>query len=174
MSLFNLPEAAYNLKVDISTTIETSPTRLERFFRPDISKIVELIDLAGRQLSMSQTLSTLEQAAVLGKALSDPNRLRILDTLMQGISCNGELNDRLGLPPNLLSHHLNVLKKAGLITSRRDAVDGRWIYYAVDQAAVEQWRAWFSNFLDPARLQPRCLCGPEGELATTPQLYVTL
>lgn len=47
MSLFNLPEATYNLKVDISTIIETLPAHLERFFRPDISKIVELIDLAG-------------------------------------------------------------------------------------------------------------------------------
>jgi ArsR family transcriptional regulator len=174
MSLFNLPEATYNLKVDISTVIETLPARLEHFFRPDISKIVELIDLAGRQLSMSQTVPTLEQAAVLGKALSDPNRLRILDTLMQGVSCNGELNDRLGLPPNLLSHHLRVLKKAGLITSRRDAVDGRWIYYAVDHATVARWRGWFNTFLDPARTQPRCLCGPEGELAGTSQLYVTL
>ena len=107
--------------------------------------------------------TTLENAPLVFKAMADPNRLRILDTLMQGVSCNGELNDRLGQPPNLLSHHLGVLKKAGLITSRRDAVDGRWIYYAVDPAAVEQWRAWLSDFLDPARLQPRCLCGPEGE-----------
>jgi ArsR family transcriptional regulator len=116
----------------------------------------------------------LEDVTALLKALADPNRLRVLDTLMKGVSCNGELNDRLGMPPNLLSHHLRVLKKAGLITSRRDAVDGRWIYYAVDHAAVAQWRGWFNTFLDPARTQPRCLCGPEGELAGTSQLYVTL
>ncbi|MCB0153764.1 MAG: winged helix-turn-helix transcriptional regulator [Anaerolineae bacterium] len=123
---------------------------------------------------MSPSHPTLEQAAALSKALADPNRLRILDVLLQGVSCNGELNDTLGLPPNLLSHHLGVLKKAGLITSRRDAVDGRWIYYAVDQAAVTEWQSWFSNFLNPARTQPRCLCGPEGEQIAPPQLYVTL
>ena len=116
----------------------------------------------------------LEDVTALLKALADPNRLRVLDTLMKGVSCNGELNDRLGMPPNLLSHHLRVLKKAGLITSRRDAVDGRWIYYAVDHATVARWRGWFNTFLDPARTQPRCLCGPEGELAGTSQLYVTL
>lgn len=116
----------------------------------------------------------LEEAAALFKALADPNRLRILDTLLQGVSCNGELNDRLGLPPNLLSHHLRVLKAAGLVTSRRDRVDGRWIYYAVNPTAIEQWRSWLGHFLDPARLQPRCLCGPEGEQAPTPQHYVTL
>ncbi len=118
--------------------------------------------------------TTLDKASLVFKALADPNRLRILDTLMQGVSCNGELNDRLGLPPNLLSHHLGVLKKAGLISSRRDVVDGRWIYYAVDQPTVTEWRTWFSDFLNPARIQPRCLCGPEGEQAVTPQLYVTL
>ena len=105
----------------------------------------------------------LRDTAAIFKALADPNRLRILDTLMRGVSCNGELNGRLGLPPNLLSHHLGVLKKAGLITSRRDVVDGRWIYYAVDLREIERWRHWFSDFLDPARMQPRCLCGPEGE-----------
>ena len=105
----------------------------------------------------------LQPTAALFKALADPNRLRILDTLMRGVSCNGELNDRLGLPPNLLSHHLGVLRKAGLITSRRDVVDGRWIYYAVDLREIERWRHWFNAFLDPARVQPRCLCGPEGE-----------
>lgn len=105
----------------------------------------------------------LQQTAAIFKALADPNRLRILDTLMRGVSCNGELNDRLGLPPNLLSHHLGVLKKAGLIASRRDVVDGRWIYYAVDLQSIEHWRNWFSDFLDPARVQPRCLCGPEGQ-----------
>ena len=105
----------------------------------------------------------LQRATAIFKALADPNRLRILDTLMRGVSCNGELNDQLGLPPNLLSHHLRVLRKAGLITSRRDVVDGRWIYYAVDLREIERWRHWFSDFLDPARVQPRCLCGPEGE-----------
>ena len=117
---------------------------------------------------MTNTLrtQTFDEMAVVLKALADANRLRILDTLMQGISCNGELNERLGLPSNLLSHHLRVLKKAGLITSRRDTVDGRWIYYAADLAAIEQWRTWLGDFFDPDRLQPRCLCGPEGENQT--------
>jgi len=107
---------------------------------------------------------TVDEVAGLFKALADPNRLRILDLLMQGDSCNCELNDRLGLPPNLLSHHLRVLRAAGLISSRRDALDGRWIYYAADRDAVTRWRNWFSRFLDPARIQTRvALCGPEGQ-----------
>ena len=106
---------------------------------------------------------TLEEVAAILKALSDQNRLKILDVLMEGISCNGELNDRLGLPPNLLSHHLRVLREAGLVTSRRDVIDGRWIYYEVDKETVTRWQSWFTDFLNPARLQERPLCGPEGQ-----------
>jgi ArsR family transcriptional regulator len=105
-----------------------------------------------------------EAVLTIVKALADMNRLRILDLLMQGDSCNCELNEKLGLPPNLLSHHLRVLRQARLIHSRRDAVDARWIYYAVNKEAVARWRAWFSQFLDPARIQERqVLCGPEGQ-----------
>jgi len=113
--------------------------------------------------SLNTDTQTLEEVAIILKALSDQNRLRILDVLMTGVSCNCELNDRLGLPPNLLSHHLRVLREAGLVTSRRDVIDGRWIYYEVDKAAVSRWQSWFTGFLNPARLQERPLCGPEGQ-----------
>lgn len=107
---------------------------------------------------------TPEEVAAILKALADPNRLQILDLLMQGDSCNCELNEKLGLPPNLLSHHLRVLRQAGLVGSRRDAIDGRWIYYAVNKQVAARWRAWFNEFLDPARVQERTnLCGPEGQ-----------
>lgn len=100
------------------------------------------------------------------RALADPNRFRIFELLMQGDSCNCELNEKLGMPPNLLSHHLRILREAGLITSRRDVVDSRWIYYSVDREAVAYWREWFVWFFDPARVRQRAvLCGPEGMLA---------
>lgn len=105
-----------------------------------------------------------DQAVALFKTLADPNRLRILDVLMQGDTCNCELNERLGLPANLLSHHLRVLREAGLINSRRDTIDGRWIYYSVDKDAIIKWRTWLVEFLDPARIQDRAvLCGPGGQ-----------
>lgn len=96
------------------------------------------------------------------KALADPNRLRIFEILLQGDACNGHLNEQLGLAPNLLSHHLGVLRKAGLVTDRRDAVDARWIYYTVNREVVSAWHGWLTTFFDPARLkaQPN-VCGPE-------------
>lgn len=107
---------------------------------------------------------TLNESLVVLKALADPNRLRIFNLLMQGDSCNAELNDRLGLPPNLLSHHLRVLREAGLVSSRHDALDARWIYYTVNREAIQHWQTWFGELFNPARLQVRrCLCGPEGQ-----------
>ena len=110
---------------------------------------------------------TNEITAVL-KALSDPNRLRIFSELMTGDSCNNELMDKLDLRANLLSHHLKVLSEAGLITSRRDQIDGRWIYYTVDRNAASQWHQWFNSFFDPNRIQKRVVCGPEGQLNFIP------
>ena len=107
---------------------------------------------------------TLIEVSTVLKVLADPNRLRIFAELMRGDSCNNELKDNLGLPSNLLSHHLRVLSEAGLVNSRRDIVDARWIYYTVDQEAVARWQAWFGEFLDPARIQERIVCGPEGQI----------
>lgn len=113
---------------------------------------------------------TVEEASLMLKALSEPNRLRIFAALMTGDSCNNELRDKLGLAPNLLSHHLRTLEKVGLVHSRRDRVDGRWIYYSVDHDAVGRWQHWFAHFLDPARIQKRRLCGPEGQLIEISQI----
>ncbi|MCO5187971.1 MAG: metalloregulator ArsR/SmtB family transcription factor [Anaerolineae bacterium] len=112
------------------------------------------------------TTLTPDQISTSLKALADPNRLRIFERLTQGDSCNCELRDELGLAPNLLSHHLNVLSKAGLIHSRRDRVDGRWIYYAIDGSNVSLLRDWLLHLLDVERVETRpVLCGPEGQLA---------
>jgi ArsR family transcriptional regulator len=99
------------------------------------------------------------------KALSEPNRLRIFAELMTGDSCNCELKESLGLPPNLLSHHLRVLSEAGLVNSRRDMVDARWIYYSVDREAAARWQNWFGEFLDPAHIEDGPVCGPEGRIS---------
>ena len=95
------------------------------------------------------------------KVLGDPTRLAIFDALMQGVQCNCDLGEQLGLPMNLISHHLKVLREAGLVRSERDSLDARWVYYSVDESALEELRAWLMAFLDPARIQPRLpTCGP--------------
>jgi len=106
----------------------------------------------------------LNEAAAMLKALAEPTRLRIFAELMGGDTCNCELVERLALPANLLSHHLKVLSEAGLVSARRDRLDGRWVYYSADRQAAAHWRAWFADFLDPTYIRQRTPCGPEGQL----------
>jgi ArsR family transcriptional regulator len=96
------------------------------------------------------------------KVLSDPTRLMILDLLMQGVQCNCEIGGNLKLPMNLISHHLKVLRDAGLIDAERDPDDARWIYYSINPRALADLRQRLSIFLDPHRIQPRSpSCGPQ-------------
>jgi ArsR family transcriptional regulator, arsenate/arsenite/antimonite-responsive transcriptional repressor len=116
--------------------------------------------------------SNLVEITTILKALGEPNRLRIFAELMAGDSCNCELQERLSLAPNLLSHHLRVLSQAGLVDSRRDVIDGRWIYYSVNRAATTRWQQWFNTFLDPSTIRERVVCGPEGQLVNINQRAV--
>jgi ArsR family transcriptional regulator len=94
------------------------------------------------------------------KILADPNRLRILDTLLAGTQCNCDLGDRLGMAPNLISHHLGILKRSGLVHAEKDPEDARWIHYSVDREAVEELKSSLSAFLDTEE-RPRAVsaCG---------------
>jgi len=89
------------------------------------------------------------------KVLAEPNRLRIFDLLMQGEQCNCEMGDTLGMAPNLISHHLAVLQKAGLVEARRDESDARWIHYSVNTAVLADLNDVLGRFFDPARIQSR-------------------
>jgi ArsR family transcriptional regulator len=81
---------------------------------------------------------------------------------LEGVQCNCELGDALKLPPNLISHHLRMLREAGLIDVERDAVDARWIYYSINQVALNDLNTTFSVFFDPNRIKPRRpTCGPQ-------------
>ena len=106
----------------------------------------------------------LNQMAKWLKVLAEPNRLLIFHQLMEGVQCNCELGSGLQMAPNLISHHLRVLREAGLIDVERDAVDARWIYYSVNRAALIELTRAFGTFFNPERIKPRRLtCGPQGE-----------
>lgn len=69
----------------------------------------------------------LRRAAVYA-ALGDPARLRIADILATSDASPSELAATLGMPSNLLAHHLKVLREVGLVTSQRSQGDGRRQY----------------------------------------------
>lgn len=140
---------------------------LTNFARRDIVQF-KLNYEAGQIMEIVNPIST-DEVQRLGhwlKVLDDPKRLRIFNLLMQGVQCNCELGDLLGMPRNLVSHHLNVLRQAGLIDMERDALDARWIYYSVNPAALTELNQVFSAFFNPARIQPRQFCcGPQAALS---------
>jgi len=106
----------------------------------------------------------LAQMARWLKVLAEPNRLLIFHFLMEGVQCNCELGDGLQMAPNLISHHLRVLREAGLVDVERDGQDARWMYYSINRQALEQLNRAFGTFFDPERIKPRRLtCGPQGE-----------
>lgn len=71
---------------------------------------------------------TQKDCAGLFKALADEIRLKILHSLFEKEKCVTELMERLLLPQSLVSHHLKILKTAGLVESRRE---GHRICYAL-------------------------------------------
>ncbi len=106
----------------------------------------------------------LNQMAKWLKVLAEPNRLLIFHQLMEGVQCNCELGSGLQMAPNLISHHLRVLREVGLIDVERDALDARWIYYSINRNALNELTRAFGTFFDPERIKPRRLtCGPQGE-----------
>jgi len=60
------------------------------------------------------------------KALSDPNRVRILLSLRRGELCVCQITELLDLATSTISKHLSILHLAGLILSRKTE---RWVYY---------------------------------------------
>lgn len=70
-------------------------------------------------------------------ALADPARLRIVDLLTLGDFSPTELQAELGMPSNLLSHHLRALEGAGLATRHRSEADKRRSYVRLAAGALE-------------------------------------
>jgi ArsR family transcriptional regulator len=71
-------------------------------------------------------------AHLLFRALSDPTRLRCLLLLMTHEElCVCELTHALALPQPKVSHHLATLRRAGLVSDRKE---GLWIYYRISTA----------------------------------------
>jgi len=64
------------------------------------------------------------------KALSDPNRVRILLALRRGELCVCQITELFGFAPSTVSKHLSILHQAGLVLSRKSE---RWVYYRLPE-----------------------------------------
>ena len=76
-------------------------------------------------------------AALRFRALGDETRLRILEHLVGGERSVSDLIVLVDVGQSLMSHHLRILREAGLVVDRRD---GRWIHYAIAEPALAACR----------------------------------
>ena len=70
-----------------------------------------------------------EEKTRIFKALSDPNRLRILKMLQTKSLCVCEITDVLKLATSTVSKHLSILKSTGFIIETKD---GKWVNYLIN------------------------------------------
>jgi len=84
------------------------------------------------------------------KALSDPNRVKMVKMLQRRVMCVCELQGALGLAQSTVSKHLKILEEAGMITYLKD---GLWVNYRLADGAKNQYvasllgnlRHWLEN-----------------------------
>lgn len=77
-------------------------------------------------------MNQLQQLERLFQALGDGTRLRILRLLMAGEVCVCDIHDTLKIPQAKASRHLAYLRRAGLVTARRE---GLWVHYSLAKPA---------------------------------------
>lgn len=77
-------------------------------------------------MSKDRNESHPEELAEIASALGEPNRLRLLGMLAQGELCLCDLTSGIELVSSTVSNHMAVLKRAGLVESRKE---GRWMHF---------------------------------------------
>ena len=81
-----------------------------------------------------------EQAALLFRALSDPNRLAIIDMIKTEEKCACKILEELQITQPTLSHHMKILCDSGLVNSRRE---GKWMHYSINKELFEEVKQIF-------------------------------
>jgi ArsR family transcriptional regulator len=117
------------MSVDMELTPKTKRSAGERCCDPVFYPDVERVHAA--------------RIATVAKALGDPIRLQLVDVLRRhaGKVCVCELVPLFDLSQPTVSHHLKVLRDAGILDSERK---GLWAYYYVVPDALEELSAWLS------------------------------
>ena len=72
------------------------------------------------------------------KALSEPNRVKIVKMLQHKMMCVCEMQASLGIAQPSVSKHLKILEDAGLVDSKKD---GLWVNYYLTDGAVSPYAA---------------------------------
>ena len=88
----------------------------------------------------------------LFKALSDTNRLMIVDMLSCGELCACMILEKFNITQPTLSHHMRILCDCGLVNGRKE---GKWTYYSLNEKAVRDLKALITEVTS---CKERCIC----------------
>lgn len=101
------------------------------------------------------------------KLIANENKFRIVMHLSQGEECVCDISAKLGIEQSLVSHHLNSLRKEGLITNRKI---GSWVHCSLNKKEFEKMSVLFDTFLKPSNFSNKmcsvheeCKCFIKGE-----------
>ncbi len=79
----------------------------------------------------------------LFKALNDPTRREILELLQRGDLSAGDIADQFDMSKPSISHHLDLLRQAGLVESVKK---GQFIYYSINTTVFDEMVKWMMKF----------------------------
>ncbi|MEA4912038.1 MAG: metalloregulator ArsR/SmtB family transcription factor [Oscillospiraceae bacterium] len=81
-------------------------------------------------------------AALLCRALGDPNRLKIVQLLSGGEKCGCRLLEAFEITQPTLSHHMRILCECGLVDARKE---GKWSHYSLNCATLAAFKAFIGD-----------------------------
>jgi len=84
----------------------------------------------------------------LFKALNDPTRREILELLKAKDLTAGEIADQFNISKPSISHHLDLLRQAGLVVS---AKEGQFIYYSLNTTVMDEMVKWIISLQSPKK-----------------------
>jgi len=84
--------------------------------------------------------------------IASENKFKIILHLAQGEACVCDIGEKLGIEQSLVSHHLNSLRKAGLINDRKI---GTWVHCSLNKQAIDQLSQLFLKYLSPGAISNR-------------------
>ncbi|MDD3226624.1 MAG: metalloregulator ArsR/SmtB family transcription factor [Tissierellia bacterium] len=76
------------------------------------------------------------------KALSDVNRMKIINTLTNGEMCACKILKDFSITQPTLSHHMKVLTECGLVISKKE---GRWMHYLLNVDKIKYFQDFITN-----------------------------
>lgn len=80
---------------------------------------------------------------IVFKALNDPTRREILELLKDRDLTAGEIADQFNISKPSISHHLDMLKQAGLVIANKD---GQFIHYSINTTVMDEMLKWMLQF----------------------------